>query len=566
MLATLTRASRHVMDALIPSTRMAASSAAFPSMAPWGDYWYQSMGLPNAAGVIGGDEAYQWVSACFAASRLHSGVGSTMPLNRTQFTMSGGQRSSHIMETDRLHKLINQEPNPEQTAIAFRSMMIEWQVNRGTCFAEIQREVYSRQPVAFWPIHPTRCKPFRSESDNSLWWHVRNDDGTQTDIPDMDMLRIPYIVMSKDGLRGIGVADRATAAIQLGQTLDRVENDASMSGVPRIAVEAPHLMNQPEQDAFRRMWRELYTQGGDGVALLVGGMTAKPLSWSAVDSAHVPRREFSIEDIARWYDVPPTLLRRAVKESAGNIEQLGLEFQIYSLKYLELWEQELDRKLLTEQERDAGQSWELDFKSLLRADHAGRSAMASALFPIGGLNSNEIRANEGLNPYPEGNQYFVQGAFRPIDEPYSPTKPQNPTVDPAKGKADPLKPKKSALKNGAKLMVEDCIRRLTRKESAAAVRASHNPREWCSWVDTFYATHESLMATELTMPLEVCAVFGVKADPQTFAKGLAESAKGELIAVADGDAATFAARVETLVATWERDRPANVVKAIVELN
>ncbi|NBW09962.1 MAG: phage portal protein [Caulobacteraceae bacterium] len=570
MLATLTKASSRFMQALIPGTRMAASSAAWPSTAPWADYWYQSMGLPNGAGTIGGDDAYQWVSACFAASRLLSGVGSTMPLNLTQITMSSGQRSSHILSANRLHKMINLTPNGDQTSISFRSMMIEFQVNRGTCFAEIQREAYSRTPVAFWPIHPSRCRPFRSEVDGALWWHVRNNDGTDTDIPDVDMLRVPYIVMSRDGIRGIGVADRATQAIQLGQSLDRTENDASMSGVPRIVVEAPQKMNQPEQDAFRRMWRELYQQGGEGVALLVGGMAAKPLSWSAVDSAHVPRREFSIEDLARWYDVPLTLLRRAVKESAGNVEQLGLEFQIYSLKFLEMWEQELDIKLLTEQERDSGMAWKLDFKSLLRADHAGRGARASALFPIGGLNSNEVRDDEGLNPYPAGNKYFVQGAFRPIDEPYAAASPQNPSTNPKTGKADPLKvktgPKKSAMKGGARLMLEDCIRRITRNEAKAAVAASSKQKEWFSWVESYYSKYESIVSGELSAPLAVCALFGVTDTPETMAARMAGESKAALIEVADGPRETFAERVGTLTAGWERDRASMAVQAIAELN
>lgn len=567
MFARITKASSQFMQAIIPSGYMAASSAAIPSTAPWGDYWYQSMGLPNAAGIVGGDEAHQFVSACFAASRLYCSVGSTMPLNLTRFTMAKDGKTSHIMSTDRRHDMINLRPNLDQTAMSFRSMMIEWQVNRGTAFAEIQREAFTKNPFAYWPIHPSRCRPFRNENDGSLWWHVRNNNGSDTDLPDVDMLRVPYIVMARNGLCGIGVADRATSSIQLGQSLDRTENDAAMSGVPRVVVESERPMTTVEQSAFRRQWRELYTQGGEGVALLVGKMTAKPLSWSAVDSAHVPRREFNIEEIARWYDVPPTLLRRAVKESAGNVEQLGQEFQTYSLRFLEMWEQELNIKTLSESERGSGLSWELNYKSLLKANHAGRATRAAALFPIGGLNSNEVRSEEGLNPYPDGGQYFVQGALRPIDQPYSAGAPQNPPQDPKNGKRDPLKsPKALALKAGARAMLEDCLRRLTLKESKAAVRASAKPAEWHAWIDDFHADHEQWAITELTLPLQTCAVFGLKLTAKEFAAKFVAESRQSLLDVSDGPNEAFVARVKTLAEDWETNRAASAVRAIVELN
>lgn len=446
MLKRLARATSHFMQALIPAGPMMYSSADMPSTAPWADYWYQSMQLPGMTNLVGGDEAYEYISSCFAATRLLCGVGSKMPINRIHKVDTPDGETSSVMRNDPVHRLMNFQANPDQTSMSFRSMMVSWQVNRGTAFANIQRETLSNKPIALWPIHPTRCKYFRSETDGSLWWHVKNNRGIDTDIPDTNMLRVPYTVLDRSGLLGVGVSQRSMGTVQIGQSLDRTENDASMSGVPRIVVEAERQMSLPEQDGFRRQWRELYTQGGEGVALLVGKMTAKPLSWSAVDQDFVRRREFNIEDVARWYDVPLTLLRRAVAESAGNVEQLGQEFQMYSLAFLEIWEQELGRKMLTEADLDDGQSFELDYKSLLRADHTGRAQYHSAMVPIGAESPNEVRAAEGRNPYPDGKKFYVQGALRPTDEPYNSTSPQDSPIDPKIGKADPLKAPKPFAK------------------------------------------------------------------------------------------------------------------------
>jgi HK97 family phage portal protein len=566
MFSGLAKATSRFMQAVLPSGPMMYSSADMPSTAPWADYWYQSMGLPNAQGILGGDEAYAYVSACYAATRLLSGIGSKMPLNRVRKADTPDGPTSFVMRNDPIHRLLNYKANPEQTSMSFRSMLVMWQVNRGTAFAEIQRDINTKRPIALWPIHPNRCKWFRSADDGTLWWHVRNNQGFDTDIPDVDMLRIPYTILDNSGLRGVGVADRAVQTIQLGQNLDRAENDASMSGVPRIVVESPRQMAMPEQDAFRRQWREMYTQStGENVALLVGGATAKPLSWSATDTDHVKRREFNIEDVARWYDVPVTLLRRAIKESAGNVEQLGQEFQTYSLSFLELWEQEAASKLLNDDDRDDGQVFELDYKSLLRADHTGRAAYHSAMVPIGGESPNEVRAAEGRNPYPEGKGWFVQGALRPIDEPYKSTGPQDSPQDPKNGKADPLKiPKKklaakeAALRDGAKAMLEDCIRRVTHKEAVAANRAAKKPSEWFKWVEEFYADHEPWLVTELQKPLQVCKLFEIDEQPAQLAKQIVDDAKSDLIDAADGPPDEFSARVEALTEQWESNRPGQV--------
>lgn len=554
---------------------MAASSAAMPSTAPWADYWYQSVGLPGSSNIIGGDEAYELVAVMGNATTFLSGVGSTIPINLTKTIKKPSGMLWNIVDDDPRQKLLNAESNSDQVAMSFRSMLCAWQINRGTGFAEIVRESYGRNgepgmPTALWPIYPNRCRPIRSMEDDSLWWRVQNHDGSHTDIPDMNMFRVPYILMAKNGLMGIGNADRAFQQIQLGQNMDRTENDASMSGVPRIVVEAPQRMTIPEQDAFRRQWKEIYTQGGgDAVALLVGGMKATPLSWSATASDFDARRARFYLTCASLYGVPPILLQLLDDPSADPAKLLQM-FQKCGLKWLTMWVQEANKKLLTESERQSGLGWKLDYQSLLEADPAGRADYYSRLFPLATFSPNMILQAEGLNPYPEGDKRFVQGAMRPIDEPYSATSPQNPPVDPTTGKRDPLKspkaPKALALKVGARTMLEDCVRRLTHKEALAAQRAAKKPNEWMAWVDSFYADHSVWAASELKLPLEVCAVFGMKADATGLAQSLAEASKTELINAADGDRNTFGERVESLTAAWERDRAAAFVRTIAELN
>lgn len=551
-----------VMQVLMPDARMGPADRS-----PSSNFWYQSayLGLQGVTNLVGGDNAHMFVSTCFAATRLLCGIGSTIPINKTVTRIENGLQTSSVLTNDPIHRLINGKSNGEQVSIAFRSMLVNWQVNRGTGFAEIQRDINTKRPLALWPIHPSRLTPFRNSKDgDSIWWEVRNNGSDPSYIPDADMLRIPYIMLDDTGLLGIGVATQAMRAIGLAQTLERTENTASQSAVPRIAVEHPKTMALPEQQAFRSQWKELYNEGGNGVALVVGGATIKPLPWSAVDSDHRARREFSIEDLARWYDVPLTLLRRAVKETAGNVERIGQEFQTYSLKFLEIWEQELDAKLLTEEERNSGHSWRIDYKSLLRADHAGRASYYSQIFSIGGIKPVEVRVGEDMNPTGQDgeNDLYIQGAMRKISDPY---KQESAAVvgNPKDGKRPPLapqRPSKASVQsavNAIEILGKSAIDRMATKETKAVLSAATKPREFTDWIDSFYAKHEEQLAECLNPVCDAANELGYKINSIAIAKEWCSQSKSSLVAVTDvAKMHELSDKVEECVKSWSnRQKP-----------
>ena len=169
--------------------------------------------------------------------------------------------------------------------------------------------------------------------------------------------------------------------------------------------------------------------------------------------------------------------------------------------------------------------------------------------------------------------FYMQGALRPFNEPYNATSPQSPPQDPKTGKKDPLKlPKpakasiaESSLKMCAKTMLEDTLRRLTHKEAKAACNAAKKPQEWFVWVDSFYADHQTWASSELKLPLQACATFGVIITADEMAKEIVEKAKATLIRASDGDRQMFADRVEAITSHWDKNRAVDTVNGIKEL-
>jgi hypothetical protein len=375
-------------------------------------------------------------------------------------------------------------------------------------------------------------------------------------------LRFPYIVSEDGGITGLGVAYQARRAIGLAMTLERSETQASKSGTPRIVVETPKMMNPDARVMFRREWKELYEQGGEGVALLTDGAVAKPLDWKMTDQQHVQRREFTIEDLARWYDVPLNMLRRAIKEMAGNIEQQGIDFKTYSLRFLDIWLQELAYKLLTREEIEGGYYFAYDFADLIRGDLKALSEFFRTMNTVGAYSANDILDRLGENPHAKGDTYFVQGAMRPIDEPYNATEPQKPPIDPKLGKGDPAEMK--GAENAVRILMESTLKRMAFKEQQAANQQAKKGAKFFDGVEEFYIKHREQLAEALEPICAAAKELGRTIDAKTLADGWCDASLKELLE-ASGTATPdeLPEVVSACVSSWNSDRVINQIAAIV---
>ena len=80
-----------------------------------------------------------------------------------------------------------------------------------------------------------------------------------------------------------------------------------------------------------------------------------------------------------------------------------LEFlTLTMLPIVTAYEQELNRKLLTSQQRRNGHHWEFDMDAILRADAASQAEVNYKAVRSGWKTVDEIRANFNLPPLPGG--------------------------------------------------------------------------------------------------------------------------------------------------------------------
>ena len=137
------------------------------------------------------------------------------------------------------------------------------------------------------------------------------------------------------------------------------------------------------------------------------GAKVTRLDFKADESQLMESRSFQVEDICRFYGVPPHMVGHTSKSTSWGtgIEEQTLGFVKFTLRdILKGLEQEIDRKLL----RSAKFYSKFNLDALLRADSKGRADFYKAA--LGGTQNpgfmtvNEVRALENLAPLEGGDE------------------------------------------------------------------------------------------------------------------------------------------------------------------
>jgi HK97 family phage portal protein len=544
------------------------------SPSPSDDFWYGGVpGTQTAAGVRVDEAAAMNYSACWAASMLLSTAGGMIPLKLYRYLEGGG--SEPAKDLDRYYK-VHDQINPDMSNMMFRSSRFQFQINWGNAFAELEYDGAGRFKAAH-PIHSSRIpkENVRRTEDGKLYYLVNNDDGSKTPLWDWEILHFPS-PMSDDGIWGRGVVEQARLSIGFGIAVETQGAAYFGNGArPLLVIEGGKFKNEQDKQEFRRQWNEVHSGPGNASkpALLPPDSKVNVLNFSAEDSQFLETRQHNIEEIARWYSVPPHLIGHLLRSTYNNIEHQSLEFVKYSLmRWLVLQEQELNRKLLSPDERKT-LFFRHNVDALERGDLTSRTNAGKEQFFNGKISLNEWRALDDQNPIgPEGDIHFVQQAMIPVDlaaKGPQALKPEAKLSEDMSAKSlellSAMNDRLAAIETARQHSVADAVlevvdqvvRVMLEREAKDALEAAKRPKQFLAWMDGFYSDHSIRMEKALAKPIRACVLATGRTDaPEdvlraSVAKHIA-AGREALLAAASGPADQFSKAVESCVATWDR--------------
>lgn len=510
-------------------------------------------------------------SAVFAAIRV---IAET--IGQIQWEIYERQGEAEVEIDDHpLARLLDEEPNPEMTAFSWRIAMLTSYYLHGNMLAEIERNG-GRQPVALWPIHPSRVH-VRRDPAGTMYYAVTDPDGLNpVRVEAADMYHVP--LLASDGVTGRGLVQRARNSFGLLLGMEEYSGSSFANGArPSGLLRHPGKLTEAARSNIRSEWEALH-RGADKAgrtAVLQEGMEFQAMQMSAVDAQLLEQRQFQISEVARWFNIPPHLLRDLSRATFGNIEHQGIEYQTYTIRPLcRAMEQEAQRKLVRLADR-ATIHTELDLDDLQLIDRKSRFDAYAVARQNGWMSANEIRDEEGMNPIegPEGDAYLINGNMIPLNLAMAggvasltatpaPVVGEPSVATPEEGRA--IGTSDAEMGQALVVILEGALSRVLTKERNAATKAAKEPGKFLRWLDEFYSHHSTTFEAEIGPTLRAIALhIGRTIDPAEVVRLHVEQSRQALLAAAEVSVERLSESVETCVRSWDSSRAAAFAQGVL---
>lgn len=339
------------------------------------------------------DITMQGNEAIYAAVSRISNTIASMPIH---YYKGYERQDGHPLE-----RLISLEPHPNFTAFSWRQTMEVMRNTEGTAYALRILDNFG-QTVRLDILNPTKVTPQIDPEDGSIWYAITMDDGTQALAPGFLVISLRH--MSANGLQGIRPIDVLRKSLDYDTQVKSLSLD-QLDGVNHgVALTIPSTgLSQEAKDEAVDRFLETYEKSGRSVVILEGGMTATNFSSSPVDSQLLDVERITRNRVATVYNLPPHLLGDYTDTSFGTAEQQMMEYlQLTITPIVEQWEEELNRKLITPEDYEAGYRFRFDVNTLTRTDVKTTAERNQMAIRGGWRKPNEVRAELGLPPDPVG--------------------------------------------------------------------------------------------------------------------------------------------------------------------
>lgn len=365
------------------------------------------------------------ISAVWACVRIISGAISTIPLSIIKRNADG---SVTPQPGHPLTALIGRAPNASMTAAQFWETLMMAALLRGDGFAEIIR--FGSKIVALNYLLPDRLTRRRlQDKQGSIEYRYTDFDGEQRLISEANLLRIPGV--SSDGVNGLSVISLGANVMGSAQAATEAAGRVFHNGMrPSGTLSVDKFLTAKQRNDIRENILPNFSgsENSSKTLVLEGGMKWETVSINPDDAQLLESRQFSVEEICRWFGVPPFMVGHSEKTTSWGtgLEQNNIAFLTYTLRpWLVRITQAIGRRMLTPGEQESLAA-DFEVEELLRADSAARSAFYSSMTQNGVYTRNEARRRERLPAQPGGDVLTVQSNLIPIDKlgqaPAAPTK------------------------------------------------------------------------------------------------------------------------------------------------
>lgn len=448
-------------------------------------------------------EACSTVVAC--VRRICDDLGG-LPVRVTRPLKSG--RRERVSDHQVIWKL-NHEPNEFHTSVTLRQLGIRSLLLYGNSY---QRAKWSGSNLdAIYPHHPGSVRPIRIA--NGIRYEVRTPTET-LDVGQREMLHVLNLP-GTDGITGLSPIQSACNPIGISLAADTYAatfygNGSAPGGIAKF----PGELSPEAEAAVLATWEN--THGGPANAhktkLAFGEFEWIPLSVPPEQAQFLQSRQWQVVEICRLFGISPPMIGDLSKSSWSTYDAVSADHVKTALRpWMYRLEQEWTRKLLTEEEKRAGYTIEMDADGIMRGDRPSQDKSFATGIQFGWYSVNDVRDYLNLSPIDGGDVYLqplnmAPATAKPEPEPEAETEKEPPSApteqveEPANEAVEETRSIRAQVADDASRLnplFHDAVRRCLQKETRAIERVIGKGDDVRSWAAGFYDKHESLVASSV---------------------------------------------------------------------
>jgi HK97 family phage portal protein len=334
-----------------------------------------------------------------------------MPLELKRYDKSG---MGLPLESDPLYEVLRWRPNSKMTAYDFWTAQWAQVLLWGASYAVKLRN--GARVIGLEPKLSEWMTPYQLDTGEVRYKYLDPRDPGDYSADDIFMLRERTL----DGLTGASVIEFARNSMGLAQSGESAASKTFKRGLNASGfVKTNNFLKEDQRAIFRKSINDFTGEGPNagGTMVLEGGTDYTQMSMKPQDAELLQSRQFSVEDICRWFGTPPILIGHSAQGQTmwgSGLEQIFRGWLNLSLRpYITCATQAIRASLILPGDRSSVYA-EYDLDDLLAADSQSRAQLYSMLSQNGIKTRNELRKKEGDAPLPGGDVLTVQSNLVPL--------------------------------------------------------------------------------------------------------------------------------------------------------
>lgn len=348
-------------------------------------------GYGAVTGHVINDESALRITTAFACVRvLAETVGAV-----TAAVFERQSNGNAVKVDHEVGELLIGRPNADMTGLEYREAKTTNLAARGNAFSVVTRKP-NGEARTLLPVPTSKCQTRFRASDGVLEVGVPDRGRTEWLSGEQVWHWKGFGYTGRLGLSPIACARQAMGLALAGEEAQARLFSSGMSS--SAVVKIPQWLKEDQralaEQKLAAMHQGLLNYGKP--YLLEGGMELQEGIFAPRDAQFLELRKMQVPEICRLFRIAPHMIADLERATNNNIEQLSLEFVMYTMlpyfrrieeKAVELFKPADRPKYFVR----------FNYESLLRADSQARAQLYSILLQNGVLSRNEVRALENRN-------------------------------------------------------------------------------------------------------------------------------------------------------------------------